>query len=244
MSVGLLSGRQDVRVPDELESFLLVLIYYAVRYLNSSIRSGHAVATFLDECFDCYTVNTSKKEIHCGERKYAVIKEHGQLLHYCPDQRGRAQILFSSPMDRLLSELLQSFYCYYSVVHYDQWRRENPLLARLMDSEQSPAPSLGISSPPTSSSNLRLPLLPQSPVSHSSNDYGAETHPLIVPAPTEAQKQASRRVATHSWMLAALLAASKSRAWAEEDRHVTGDRVPKNWRSTHDPIPSFREVEG
>ncbi|TBU36983.1 hypothetical protein BD309DRAFT_827016, partial [Dichomitus squalens] len=37
MSVRLLNGIGVVKIPDELESFLLILIYYVVRYIESSI---------------------------------------------------------------------------------------------------------------------------------------------------------------------------------------------------------------
>ncbi|TBU36902.1 hypothetical protein BD309DRAFT_877454, partial [Dichomitus squalens] len=78
MSANLLNAVGPVSIPDELESFILIIIYYATRYLESNILHDTDVASFLDECFDCYTIDGDA--ILCGERKLSIVVVDGRLL--------------------------------------------------------------------------------------------------------------------------------------------------------------------
>ncbi|EJF59486.1 hypothetical protein DICSQDRAFT_21808, partial [Dichomitus squalens LYAD-421 SS1] len=72
LSVALLSRPKIVEICDELESFLYVIIYYAVRYLRSNLE-GHAVGNWIDTFFDTYGV--TRDAYTCGDKKIATIKE-------------------------------------------------------------------------------------------------------------------------------------------------------------------------
>ena len=60
------------QIADELESFFHILIYYAARYLKSSLRTDEDAAHFLEKCYDCFTVTGER--IICGSQKWALFK--------------------------------------------------------------------------------------------------------------------------------------------------------------------------
>ncbi|EJF60928.1 hypothetical protein DICSQDRAFT_170784 [Dichomitus squalens LYAD-421 SS1] len=104
----LTNSLQPVKNADELESFLYVLIYYAVRYLESNL-CDYDVASFIDQAFDCYSVYQEK--IIVGQHK-AILLRLGKLVYSSFDV---IDISFDNPpLDSLISELLSWFQVYYS----------------------------------------------------------------------------------------------------------------------------------
>ncbi|CDO75312.1 hypothetical protein BN946_scf184715.g1, partial [Trametes cinnabarina] len=108
LSADMLSGQpKAVEIPDELESFLHVLLYYALRYLNSNCPNA---AEFLESYFDAYTLKHG--EYVCGQMKEAAVK--GGTL-----QVGwNVPLEFDSPMDDALAQLLLLFKAHYKVIAY------------------------------------------------------------------------------------------------------------------------------
>ncbi|TBU21216.1 hypothetical protein BD311DRAFT_734591 [Dichomitus squalens] len=95
-SVNLINNCTGTEIPDELESILLILIYYCIRYLQSSIKHDRSVAIILDEIYDCFILHEGT--IACGERKDTIITK-GKLSYYVP-RRGLVKITFNgTPLD-------------------------------------------------------------------------------------------------------------------------------------------------
>ena len=100
-------------IPDELESMLHVLIYHAVRYLRSDIPDNDEVARWLEATYDAYFVHG--KEILCGERKGLIVAKLGRLVRWQPRLSDYVSVVFKSPLDTLIYEILQSFKAHYEV---------------------------------------------------------------------------------------------------------------------------------
>ncbi|KAM5541548.1 hypothetical protein V8D89_004738 [Ganoderma adspersum] len=104
MSVNLLNAPGPVNILDDLESLLFILIYYAIRYVQSSIAYNSDVATFLDECFNCYTINEGL--VLCGERKSWIISLHAFSRSLCTTFPHMAHSTTQLDTERFLSEFL------------------------------------------------------------------------------------------------------------------------------------------
>ncbi len=225
MSVNLLSDTPSrLSIADDLESMVLVLIYYAVRYLSSSIKENRHVAAFLEECFDMYSLGSAK--VLCGERKTIVVKERGQLVHYLPGA-GQTRVLFRSPLDRLLSIVLGWFRLRYKVLAWEEHVALQPGLARAQAHFHTPAKS---SRPQTGNGRQ--------------DDDGAEESELQ-PAPTSEERGLASRVLGHSFIIPEFWRALRSEHWAVQvsDRHPDGDRVPLGWLSKLEPVPYYISAE-
>ena len=97
LSIALLSRPKVVEICDELESFFYVIVYHAVRYLESNLRE-QALDYWIDTFFDMYSCTN---DAHTwGEQKIAAIKRGALIISN--DER----LEFDSPMDELLTKLL------------------------------------------------------------------------------------------------------------------------------------------
>ncbi len=108
-------------IADELESVFYVLVYYALRYLQSNLND-HQVAKLLDEFFDCFTYEDGI--ISCGNLKGSTLRTSGELK-VIQGRYGSVRVLFRSPMDHIITTLLQWFKARYAVLDYDVWVKEN-----------------------------------------------------------------------------------------------------------------------
>ena len=232
MSVYLLNSPGPVNISDELESLLLILIYYAVRYIQSTIDHNADVATFLDECFDCYTINSDL--VLCGERKSAIVSGAGQLL---PNSDALCPISFSFSLDRIIAQALTRFRCLYKTRRYDNWDASD------YNPPPSPTPQkLGQSNDMSEKPNLQEDATEEE---RRRAEYEADwdAQPEIVPtgpppAPTPAERKLAEQIKDHAWMKWALeKALSRDLGWEKAVRHRSGDRVPKGWESPHAVIP-------
>ncbi len=206
---------------DDLESLVLVLIYYAVRYLSSSIIEDRLVAVFLERCFDSYTIGNGK--ILCGERKTDVMRDCGEVVYYLPG-KGRTRVFFKSPLDELLSTVLGWFRLHYKVLDWEADVTQHPTLAWAQAHFQTPAKS---SRPHAGHGGPR----------HLDADGGDESK--LQPAPTSDERGLALRVLAHSFIIDEFSETLDSALWTGIDRHPDGDRVPKGWLSTLEPVPQF-----
>ena len=63
--------------------------------------------------------------------------------------------------------------------------------------------------------------------------------------PTQEEKRLAAQVLTHSWMRWAFERAHKDEVgWEKAARHPTGDRVPEEWKSSHEVIPAMGASPG
>ncbi|RPD53593.1 hypothetical protein L226DRAFT_561064 [Lentinus tigrinus ALCF2SS1-7] len=112
MSVALLSRGKSIETCDELESFLYVLIYHAVRYLKSNV-SDVTVADYLDAFFDQYS-RADDGRLTCGATKRTAI-ETGRLMI---DRDATLELKFNGPMNNLVRKLLSWFKSHRTVTLY------------------------------------------------------------------------------------------------------------------------------
>ena len=129
-----MNSLQPVKHADDLESFLFVLIYYAVRYLDSTLDDDYQVASFIDQSFDCYSVYRNR--IIVGQQKATLIRS-GKLVH---NFFGNVDVSFRNPpLDSLINHLLSSFKDYYSEAKLFPGLHSTPAVA-VLERPSSPTP--------------------------------------------------------------------------------------------------------
>ncbi len=137
-----------VSIPDELESFLHVLLYLALRYLYSSLQSP---GIFIDHYFMSSWTDEKGKTL-CGTSKQDIMV-YGRLVfdtkpitflsHVQPSSESHhdgppiANSLPLSPLNQLIEDLLLHFKALYAVREYNA-----ALKAREIQSVHKPLPSL------------------------------------------------------------------------------------------------------
>lgn len=117
-------------VADELESFLHVLLYLAVRFLRSSLPSP---GIFVDEYFMAERVD-EKGKTRCGVLKQDVMRSGQLIFHwkpvtFLPDPEeseesqdagpNAVQPPPPSPLNHLIVDLLSHFKAHYAVMEYN-----------------------------------------------------------------------------------------------------------------------------
>ncbi|PIL32483.1 hypothetical protein GSI_05186 [Ganoderma sinense ZZ0214-1] len=235
-SVNLLNHEKGVKIQDELESIFLILVYYSIRYLKSSISDREAVAAFLDEVFDCFTVKDGK--IKCGQRKYTVMR-HGKLEYYNPNQ-GLERVMFSrngSPLDHLIAEILMRFSANYKAMKYDSWAADKSRKS----AEAPPPPRVlykGVQLVYDLDKHAELDDGPDA------DKYEAALGPQLLssfagdipPEPTKEERDIGADVWRHRWMAWMFRRSLRMPGW-ESIVRAKKDRVPRGWVSPHPPIP-------
>ncbi|KAH9896040.1 hypothetical protein C8Q73DRAFT_643342 [Cubamyces lactineus] len=211
LSVGMLTENpKTVEIPDDLESYLHVLLYFSVRYLNSDCKDP---AEFIESYFDSYTLQGGVYK--CGARKREVIKVAGKLT-----VGDGVPLFFQSPMDDIFSELLPVFKAYYKV--------QDHLKARTTTAEPPPEPI----EPPSS------PTIPSSPTSAMEERRHSRALKAL-PArkkwasysddePTDAEKHDAALLADHDFVLSTLYNAFRSKKRWGLDK--VKDRVPIDYK--------------
>lgn len=233
MSVNLLNAVGPVTIPDELESFVLILIYYATRYLESNILFGSDVASFIDECFDCYTIESNV--IVCGERKASIVVGDGKLLR--SRHSALVPISFCRPLDTLLGHSLVRFKALYKVRFYDAWAAKNP------NSSESLAPIQLSNNPEAINEEVYRGLNnEESKFAKFEAEWETQDHSVPTkkpPEPTQQERDLADNMRDHTWIDWAFEKALRIEDdWDRAVRHPSGDRVPKGWKSTHAVVPT------
>ncbi|KAH9896037.1 hypothetical protein C8Q73DRAFT_690614 [Cubamyces lactineus] len=212
LSVGMLTENpKTVEIPDELESYLHVLLYFSVRYLNSDCEDP---AEFIESYFDSYTLQGGVYT--CGARKLRVVQTAGKL-----EARKDVPITFGSAMDDIFGELLPMFKAYYKVQDYSKKQRN-----AASDTPRAPLPT---ASKTTTISEVdsqdpdELDLITQY---HSAKNK--RRAPREDDRPTRAEEDDAALLADHNFMLGTLATAYRSERWSETDR--VGDRIPINYK--------------
>ncbi|KAI0324334.1 hypothetical protein GY45DRAFT_427623 [Cubamyces sp. BRFM 1775] len=216
LSVGMLSIEpKAVEIQDELESFLHVILYHAVRYLNSSCT---LVADFIESYFDAYIVEDGVYT--CGAKKLAVVKKRG-----CLEVKDRVQLLFDSPMDNIFGELLPLFKAHYAIQDYLNEQRSKTVSTTL--------PSKANASHQTPSSAT----VPTASVKQAHKQFADRPTALArpfpfpyapsVPKPSAIDEAVAAFISNHDFMIEVLKTASGTADWAG-DR--VGDRLPNGYK--------------
>ncbi|KAI0739882.1 hypothetical protein C8Q80DRAFT_201132 [Daedaleopsis nitida] len=219
MSVAILTNRYKVvEVTDDLESFLYVLLYHAIRYLQSNCIN---VGDWIEEFFDCFTVTTAGS-YSCGEKKFLTITVSARLT-----APSVGNISLSPPMDYLLSELLRSFRAYYAVKAYDARKK---LYSYAPTTDPAPSTSLGSKLPPP---RRRKRPVPVKAIAESEK---------VEYVPTQAERDLAGNVAEHSGMITLLLNALEMDGWGDKDK--VRDRIPDDWQPKKPLGPSVMSSVG
>ena len=225
-----------VVVPDELESVFYVLVYYALRYLQSNL-TDHQVAKLLDEFFDCFTYEDGV--ISCGNLKASTLRTHGELK-VIQGRYGSVRVLFRSPMDHIITTLLQWFKARYAVLDYDVWVKENGGLL-LGNLPQASAEGHTAQTPPPPSRNVMsrdgYPVEDEGDDDDYDNDDVYQDLVAKDP-PTDDEIALEKRIRGHDDMIAFLTPFTlPSNRWQLRDK-APADRVPTNYVSPHPIMPN------
>ncbi|KAI0760492.1 hypothetical protein C8Q74DRAFT_1221121 [Fomes fomentarius] len=215
LSVAILLNRFKVaEIPDDLESFLYVLLYYAIRYLRSNCKDTD-VGHWIEDFFDSYGVDGGS--YICGRTKCHTVQAAAQLT------LDNGEILsFGRHMDGLFRSLLRSFKAYYAVTLYDESKplpSHSGATCSLADSSPSPP-----SQSPTELARRyrrRLRVKLEKPMAR------AEEPAAYVPSANE--RAMAGNVRDHQGLLAVLSGAMVSSGWPLDDK--VGDRVLGDWIS-------------
>ena len=122
----LMDTLRRVGIEDELESFFHILIYYAARYLKSSLRTDEDAAHFLEKCYDCFTVTGER--IICGSQKWALFKPGAvDIVFDHPEYTETHPVKFASEgLNDVISEMLSCFQARYKIFVWERWLAKHP----------------------------------------------------------------------------------------------------------------------
>nr|VWO96514.1 Uncharacterized protein [Ganoderma boninense] len=216
MSVNLLSNLANpVQIADELESFFHVLIYYAVRYLNSNCD---AIDSFIQGYFHNYA--GPQRLYGCGQ-KSVLMEITGKLQTEIP----YGPLLFDSPMDNLIAFTLECFRSRYKILEHAARADVQPV------SEAALPPTAAT---PCSAQAASLPLPPPPPHTSTSKSTRVDADddddvidwdtPLKHDAPTPEDDERAQKIADHTFMLGIFATALRQRLWTPNDRVAAADR--------------------
>ncbi|KAI8983168.1 hypothetical protein BD414DRAFT_508316 [Trametes punicea] len=215
MSAAVLSQhRKVIEIPDELESFFHVILYYAIRYLRSNCPD---VGAFIEDFFDTYTVVNGAYK--CGLKKSTTMKGVAPLTV----STDGPELRFDSPLDAFLSKVLQWFKAHYTVQAYHRSQAvpsvsSNQSLAS--STPQQPRPMGGFK--PLGRGKYKLKTACGY---HPTPFVTSKAQSLQKPSPQEEAEAA--KLATHDAMLDALVDAMSVPTWPQD--RVAGDNVPPSF---------------
>ncbi|KAH9895626.1 hypothetical protein C8Q73DRAFT_444409 [Cubamyces lactineus] len=223
-----------VDISDELESFFHVIVYYAIRYLESNLDATD-VADFIDHYFD--TFRYIRATWHCGYHKESVLRS-GTLR----TSDSKTLVEFGEPLDNVLRTSLRWFHGNYAVQEYRTDLEKRQHAAPTSPTPASSAPDNEIDDDETPmewldefqamNQNLKRP---RADTTNSDNSTSADRDdsrlaPAVV-VPTQEQYQLASQVETHDKLMYLLAKALKSKYYNRRD--PSGDRYPTD-RKHHD----------
>ena len=226
MSVNLLNHiTKPVAIPDELESFFHVLVYYSVRYLRSNLT---CIQSWIDNYF--YKYLGPGRTGACGQKSYAIESTGELRVSMCGDP-----LTFRSPMDAVLASILKSLKARYDAMYYDASQAAapppvpDPKASSLPSSCEPPAAA------PSEPFNPAFAGIDPAVLAQWEADWDAET--LTVPGPTEEERKLAARLDDHGFMLALLARQVGNPYWSSDDR------VPKAKSEVAPPECKVKDAE-
>lgn len=198
MSVNLLQEpSRPVQVSDELESFFHVLVYYAVRHLQSTCDSP---SSWIVDYFHRYA---GPQQLGACGMKSTAIETRGRLETLSPP----GPLLFFSPLDDLLSTALRSFTAHYKVADYDRQQVCAPV------PPSAPRPPMDPGRKRLRRRNYHV----DKEVRALLRAERAMQDP-IEQGPTEEERDLAARLVDHTFMLAHLEKSLQDPRWSNDDR--------------------------
>ncbi|OSD02308.1 hypothetical protein PYCCODRAFT_1459218 [Trametes coccinea BRFM310] len=217
LSVAMLSGvPKAVEIPDELESFLHVLLYYSVRYLRSNC---HNPAEFIESYFDAYS-------LHDGVYTCGVVKKHA-LRDGRLEASDDVAIKFDSPLDRIFKKLLSWFMAFYAVRAYKNMQSEAKKTLGLSTALKTPSRTRASNNTSTVRTKP-IEAAESADDTESTEESSDDEDEESTPEPTAKEKKFAERLKKHSSVIKMLRNAfDDSEEWESEDK--VGDRVPDDY---------------
>ncbi|TBU40240.1 hypothetical protein BD309DRAFT_361855 [Dichomitus squalens] len=228
MSVNLLRHvTKPIQISDELESFLHVLVYYAVRYLHSNCKH---VESWVNAYFHEYV--GPGRDLCCGQKSY-TIEVTGQLRTWILE----GPLVFRSPIDFVLSTILKSLRAHYKVMDYEALQAAPP----------EPPCREPIRSLTSAELHPTMPLVPlRDPEEHPDiaeweADWEAGEK-VIDERPTPEDRALAAKVADHKFMLELISRQLLNPCWRTDERipstqTSTGNTLTNNVSPSLEPTP-------
>ena len=145
MSAYLLSSpRTPTTIADELESFLHILVYGAVRRMESNV---HPMRPFLEAYFSGCDWNIEAQTVCCPHAKRESVVMNGTLMMSgVPITFGAPGISAEEhPLNELIALLLEIFHSRYAVLAWDAYSRSGPAAVPTTSNSQLPRNSANTS---------------------------------------------------------------------------------------------------
>ncbi|KAI1781791.1 hypothetical protein LXA43DRAFT_1078177 [Ganoderma leucocontextum] len=199
MSVNLLSNLENpVKIADELESFFHVLVYYSVRYLQSSCDE---IDSFVQGYFHNYA--GPQRLYGCGQ-KSVLMEVTGKLQTDIP----YGPLLFDSPMDNLIAFTLECFRSRYKILEH----------ACRIDVQSPPPPVVTTPSSPCATAPPSTCASERPFDDVDEDDVIDWDAPIKYDGPTPEDEERAKKIADHKFMLDIFAKALRQPLWAMDDR--------------------------
>ncbi len=205
MSYGLLKYGSKmvemVEVYNDLEAFFYIILYYAIRYIDSNCRD---VATFIEDFFDCYTIRNG--EYYVGQKKKTAITR-AEI-----EVEDEVALEFTKPpLNELVRELLQSFSTHYRILRYEARQEAIPKF------RMPPAPAAPSESPDVDDSedpDIFLVGAHSAPPRQKARAATTKKKDEFA-QPTEEERILAKNVTNHNLFLGVVCTALYSKAWGK-----------------------------
>ena len=138
MSAYLLSSpRTPTTIADELESFLHILVYGAVRRMESNV---HPMRPFLEAYFSGCGWNIDAQTVCCPHAKRDSVVVHQKLIMYGVPIKFTApgKPAEGHPLNELIASLLKIFHSRYVVLEWEDYHRSGPAAVPMTSDSQLP----------------------------------------------------------------------------------------------------------
>ena len=237
----LMNPLQRVMIEDELESFFHILIYYAVRYLESNLATDEHAAHFLEACFDCFTVHG--KNVICGSQKLLVVQdgETPEILFnhpmYMNKNLSRPITFGSDALNGLIATMIPCLRAHYKVLTWNNWLKtlpeDHPFHPHRRTRYETPPPPSGSRS--DAEDAVRGAAFPRDDSGTVSTEQGGKPQELLAAPPTKEDLKDAMNLASHKYIREQFQTALDDGLWKDNDK--VGDRVPSDY-SCHFPVHS------
>nr|VWO99842.1 Swi1p [Ganoderma boninense] len=219
MSYGLLTtDSKVVELCDDLEAFFYVILYNAIRYVDSNCED---VATFLEDFFDCYALYQGA--YYVGDKKKSAVKLAEIELN------NQQKLLFAAaPMNDLVGSLLRSISAHYKIATYEHEQRRGTSDKAVIFAPQ--APSQGSAADAWDDADI---FLADPHLAHDQDAPSAskETTDQSLKPPTQEELTLAKDVSDHDLFLRVVRSAMHSKGWSKGSAWK-GDHVSPTWKSS------------
>ena len=224
MTVAVLSNRYKIlEIPDDLESFFYIVLYYAARYLPSNIPD---VASFIEEFFDAYCIKDGVYTAGAVKFESMLPGEESFLI-------SKRNLFGSPPLDALLRTLHIGFRALYKVRRFEARQKVLPLSSEICDKVPPETPKSKVKP-------RKYDIDDCQDADSSDDEAQAEEEPALNWI-TDQDRKLAKKIARHDYILSLFMKAMDSEDWRPDGQN-TGDRVPDGREGKLDFGPTVNAV--